>query len=559
MTEESQGLGSRAFDAAYGVLAQIPESLFEAVVAHPHGELFLRVQGVMQWRNAFLAGQLPDVGVVWPTKSAADGLRSVLAELGVVRFAQGDESLTDALLLSVLEAVREGHTIYLRSLEEQMRSLRALEEATRKKAASASVKTLPPASQQKGRQNQKTAKSLQSLGEIVSYGSTATPVLDSDGTSKKLGGMEGTHDALFDLDARRQEAERLAQTEANKTTREQLWAAWSERVRIWLQLEEVFGSLRDLLGLGWDLSRGILRSQGWLEIARLQKLLERLPTLRELVRVLGRMQSSQDQKQASISQTIWESISRRVEELREEKSPFVPAEARGIERSSSIARMLPSEAALLTHPTLKLLWHARRTEHTLLSYRLEGTEWVSSAFDQTEEKAKEIPRLERGPIMVCLDTSGSMAGVPEHVAKALTLEVMRVAYQEKRACYLYAFSGPSDVVEHELSLSPKGLTQLLSFLSMSFHGGTDISLPTTRALGRLQEEGWRRADVLLISDGEFAVPTHIRENVRKAKDESGLRVHGVLIGNAASAGMDALAEPVHRFTDWEAAIASRRG
>ncbi len=220
--------------------------------------------------------------------------------------------------------------------------------------------------------------------------------------------------------------------------------------------------------------------------------------------------------------------------------------------------MLPSEAALLTHPTLKLLWHARRTEHTLLSYRLEGTEWVSSVLEQTEEKAKEVPRWERGPIIVCLDTSGSMAGVPEHVAKALTLEATRVAYQEKRACYLYAFSGPSDVAEHELSLSPKGLTQLMAFLSMSFHGGTDISAPITRALKRLQKEGWQRADVLMVSDGEFSVPASIREDVRKSKDDQGLRVHGVLIGNVESAGMKALADPVHRFMDWEAALVSLR-
>jgi uncharacterized protein with von Willebrand factor type A (vWA) domain len=47
-----------------------------------------------------------------------------------------------------------------------------------------------------------------------------------------------------------------------------------------------------------------------------------------------------------------------------------------------------------------------------------------------------------GPIILCLDTSGSMRGAREVVAKALALECMRGAHRQQRACYLYAFSGP---------------------------------------------------------------------------------------------------------------------
>lgn len=47
--------------------------------------------------------------------------------------------------------------------------------------------------------------------------------------------------------------------------------------------------------------------------------------------------------------------------------------------------------------------------------------------------------------MVCLDTSGSMMGGREAVAKALTLECLRQAHAQKRPCFLYAFSGPGAV------------------------------------------------------------------------------------------------------------------
>ncbi len=39
----------------------------------------------------------------------------------------------------------------------------------------------------------------------------------------------------------------------------------------------------------------------------------------------------------------------------------------------------------------------------------------------------------QGPIIVCLDTSGSMQGPPETVAKALVLETMRGAHRQNRA------------------------------------------------------------------------------------------------------------------------------
>ncbi len=54
------------------------------------------------------------------------------------------------------------------------------------------------------------------------------------------------------------------------------------------------------------------------------------------------------------------------------------------------------------------------------------------------------PAAELGPIILCLDTSGSMRGARETVAKALALECLRGANRQRRPCYLYAFSGPSE-------------------------------------------------------------------------------------------------------------------
>lgn len=96
------------------------------------------------------------------------------------------------------------------------------------------------------------------------------------------------------------------------------------------------------------------------------------------------------------------------------------------------------------------------------------------------------PAGELGPIIVCLDTSGSMYGGREVVAKALVLECMRGAQTQMRKCYVYAFSGPGDVRALDLSEPQEGLEKLLDFLECSFNGGTDVDRPLELALERLK-------------------------------------------------------------------------
>lgn len=81
---------------------------------------------------------------------------------------------------------------------------------------------------------------------------------------------------------------------------------------------------------------------------------------------------------------------------------YIPEEMSGIERSGSISRMLPQEALFLGHPKLKMLWHAKRYEQALLSYKVQGLEiektWVSIAEQQEVKKPR--PRFDRGPMLI---------------------------------------------------------------------------------------------------------------------------------------------------------------
>jgi uncharacterized protein with von Willebrand factor type A (vWA) domain len=155
-------------------------------------------------------------------------------------------------------------------------------------------------------------------------------------------------------------------------------------------------------------------------------------------------------------------------------------------------------------------------------------------------------------VIICLDTSGSMHGLPETVAKAISFELMRLAAAEQRKCYLYTFSGPRDIEGRELSLDQDGLKNIIGLLAMSFHGGTDISSPMRAAVAKVSQTGWERADIMLVSDGEFSVPTDIQTMVNEAKRTKALRVHGLIVADRGygEQAMEQLCQPLHYFSDW---------
>ena len=331
------------------------------------------------------------------------------------------------------------------------------------------------------------------------------------------------------------------------------WEPMAHEIR---EMLLVFGDIGDLVKFNrWDLTRGLLHSGAWQELLRIRKLLEQLPELREMVKKLGRARQTDvpDLSSAPEVQVMEQAITA-VTEWRDIRLPDLPAQTRGIERSGRVSRMLPSEAVLLPHPRLRLIWFARHAERTLLTYEDNDTlrEPVAVQRETWRPATRPQParKLEMGPLILCVDTSGSMQGAAEQVAKALVLEAMRIAQAQTRACYVYAFSGPDEVIERELALDLPGIDSVLGFMTQSFNGGTDISEPLARALARLEEAGWQFADLLIASDGEFGAPPAIAHRVRAARDKLGLRVQGVLIGDRETIGLIELADDIFWVRDW---------
>nr|MBK7063761.1 VWA domain-containing protein [Deltaproteobacteria bacterium] len=503
---------SHAFDAGsleqrYAFIDACPDTLLDEVVSLPIGTLPERVAGVVCWRESLLAGQLPPDDA-WPSAEVAGPVRRALFELGLARFCRDRAELVDALLRDVLLGWARQTDALSRAVTDELRRLESLE---RKRLADEEVALA-------AQQRRKTQR------------------VDLDASTRSR------------LTAEAQDHIARRATVADATIIER----WSEPARAWAQIADVFGDLGQMLGRGYDLTPGVLKHMGWQNLLRLRELVERLPQLQAIIRALGRLHTPVDGE--SVAEKVLLPVRRIEEELREVRTRLSPTETRGIERSGDLARMLPSEAVLLGHPRLRMLWHARRAERALVTYRVEGVtfERVQILRESTVESEGRRPRPERGPIVVIVDTSGSMQGLPEQVAKALVLETLRTALAEKRRCFVYAFSGPGQVIEHELALDETGIGHLLSFLALSFGGGTDGTGVMLRALERIRGEAWSRADVLFVSDGEWPAPPGLVRAVRDAK-ERGARFHGIQVGNRGQTGLHKVCEPVHVFQDWAAA------
>ena len=333
-------------------------------------------------------------------------------------------------------------------------------------------------------------------------------------------------------------------------------ADWQERVGMMDELTAVFGEYADLVkNTRWDMMRGLLRSGGWQELVRARRLMESLPELARIVRQLGRTRETDeaDPSNASDVRMMEEHLTiREVERI--VQVPDFPGETLGVRRSGRVARMLPAEAMLLLHPRLRLVWHARHAERTLLSYEDDDRmpELTHELAPAWRPSSRRVPnkRLEMGPMLVCVDTSGSMQGGAEAVAKAVVLEAVRTAHAQQRACHLFTFSGPEEIVEIELAVDCDSIARLADFMGQTFHGGTDISGPLERALAKLDERHWQLADLLIASDGEFGATPEVAAQIRRAKQDLGLRIQGVLVGDRETVGFLEIADDIYWMRDW---------
>ncbi|HGY1050543.1 TPA: ATPase RavA stimulator ViaA [Aeromonas salmonicida subsp. pectinolytica] len=275
--------------------------------------------------------------------------------------------------------------------------------------------------------------------------------------------------------------------------------AEAERLRLQQELEEQIGASEELeqvldpqrrtAGGLWNLAQGRWQPASLVLIRQYAAMLRKEPMLQEIADSMGR--SLHDSEQLQRPQPPQPTL------IQEPVlSDDVPDDLVGIHPANDLMRMLPSEAVMLGVPELELEFYRRYLERRLLSYQARGTLPRHQLLPRTTDRGdQELQPM--GPVIVCIDTSGSMGGYPEQCAKALALALLQLALTEQRRCFVMLFS--TDVATFELT-DANGLDEAQRFLAMTFNGGTDLLPCLSATLQQLQAPGFELADVLVISD-----------------------------------------------------------
>jgi uncharacterized protein with von Willebrand factor type A (vWA) domain len=334
-------------------------------------------------------------------------------------------------------------------------------------------------------------------------------------------------------------------------------AEWAREKGDWEALLALLQTLGDASSLRWDELQGLLRQRErreWREVERLWALLRARPELAALIQRLGREQRAVAAPALPQRREAGADRVRSGRKAVRTTLPGAPGELRGLTHGDRLERMLPSEAQQLRHPVLRKLWRARRAETRLLHYdsSAELIDWrPDPAAPPRERDAPPAPEaLQRGPMIIALDTSGSMRGAPEAIAKAVVLEALRTAEREHRGCKLIAFGAAGELIERDLALTGSGLAALLDVIGQGFDGGTDVQAPIERAIECVRERRWASADLLIVSDGEFGCTPATLAALDDARATLGLRVQGVLIGDRETLGLLNVADQIHWVRDW---------
>eukprot|EP00879_Flechtneria_rotunda_P013426 GHRR01014017.1.p1 GENE.GHRR01014017.1~~GHRR01014017.1.p1 ORF type:complete len:601 (+),score=219.05 GHRR01014017.1:188-1990(+) len=513
-------------------------------------ELRSRAEALTTWKLSLQKGVLPQPEEVeWPMEPFKTKFMHALRNLEMARFTRRYPVVLETLMKQMLSLV---HDFELQLLEAQA------QQQQKRPPPQQQAQQSPQGQQQQQPQQGEAGEQGQDGdqgGEAQQEQEMTQEMLEQAiKDSMNQQGQQGTQGKQIQISLEQMEGKQAGQA-GNDTADEEATEALARKLEeaaeqivsdfekgmaeVMDNLEKAQLAFDDLSELlegqeGYALSQGTWQRDGWRELDDLRRKLENLKELRELVRSLGRSGGKGPLRRAP------EEVDAPRYPAGVVRSPLQPEEVRGLTRSGELSRMLPSEMALLAHGwprkvataagntaiaqgdvsasiqeeeyylpgahAARMLHRVRRAERMLLSYERCG--WLDDTPSRLTGRQEIRPAAEMGPIILCLDTSGSMRGAREVVAKALALECMRGAHRQQRPCYLYAFSGPEQVQELELSVDVRSLDKLLGFLSCSFMGGTDVDRPLQLSLERLQKDEW--SQVCARNAAKLVMPRSIR-------------------------------------------------
>lgn len=240
--------------------------------------------------------------------------------------------------------------------------------------------------------------------------------------------------------------------------------------------------------------------------------LRQSPRFKHIAKLAGRMKSIASDK-------------------RKTRSDKAQNELHSVETGRDTLRVLPSEIALLRDDATRLHFYAKHAAGDLLQYRLEGKEKES-----------------RGPVIMCVDSSGSMEGDREVWSKAVALAILQLCQKDKRDFVLYFFDTTVQARYEFPHNKPVDANELIAACELFTAGGTSFEEVLYAACSDVEqgeETGLKRADIIMVTDGAVNVSKGLATRVQKAKKATGLNILGIVLAGDASP-LEALGARIER-------------
>lgn len=281
---------------------------------------------------------------------------------------------------------------------------------------------------------------------------------------------------------------------------------------------------------GWGMESSDREIVSWEEKMSLAEELKDNVKLQKIADMIGRM------KRLAIS-------------VQKQKIRKVPEEIQSITQGDDLSHVLASELIHLDEDT-EVLFYKKYIDGELLQYELEGNDPEG-----------------KGPIVCCIDTSGSMSGDREIWSKGVAMGLFNIAKRQHRKFYAILFSNgimngwsgksgrhnlairgnpastdnskTAKYFEIETKSGKEQRKKILEMLTTFLGGGTDFDEPLNKAI-ELVDGVERRADIVFITDGEARVSDSTLEQLKGQKE---LSVLGIGISNEAG-GLDEFCDNV---------------
>ncbi|WP_379545184.1 VWA domain-containing protein [Oceanobacillus sojae] len=225
----------------------------------------------------------------------------------------------------------------------------------------------------------------------------------------------------------------------------------------------------------------------------------------------------------------WAGRLKQIAKLKQKSVHRNNVERSGVSLGNDIEKLMPAELALYSHKSTRIDFLRRFTEGQTLEF---------------ETRAKES--LGKGPIILCLDQSGSMQRMDTQ-SKGFAIALMSIAKKQKRDfCYI-PFSSEYKVYRF---LKGKISVQEMMKLSEEFlDGGTNFLMPLQECLSIIEESRFKKADIVFVTDGEARLQHSFINDFQNKKIEKEFSVLSLLIGGGNTNTLEKFSDRVITIND----------